>query len=459
MSESRDMTLATAGRIHIVGAGGAGMSGLAKLLSQLGHAVSGSDLKPSRRLDALGDLGIDTWVGHRPQAVRTVDLVVASSAVPSSDPEVASARDHGVPQWSRPVLLASLTKERSTVGFAGTHGKTTSTALAVTGLQSMGRDPSFLLGGELVTLNTGAHLGAEPPFLLEADEAYGTFRHLHLRGLLVTNIEPDHLDYYGHLAALEEAFALVTNRVDGPVVACLDDAAVQRLAGRSEIIGYGRDAAAKWRIGAVAHGRGSVSFRLSSGTQTHRVTVPRPGVHIARNAAGVLALLGELGYDVADAARGLGEFGGVRRRFEVRASLHGVTIVDDYAHHPTEVAATVSAGRLGGWRRVWAVFQPHRYTRTAELAPSFGAPLAGADEVIVTDVYAAGEAPQPGVTGRLVAEAVAAAGGTVRYVPALGDVPAELTPYLEDGDLVLLLGAGDVNSLVEPIAGAIGGRA
>ncbi len=428
------------------------MGGLVKLLSQGGHTVSGSDLKPGRLLDALSDLGVETWVGHRPERMASVDLVAASSAVPPSDPELVAAAEAGVPVWGRPDLLDAMTRSRPALGFAGTHGKTTSTALAVTALRALELDPTFLVGGEMVALGTGAHLGSDDLFVIEADEAFGTFRKLHLAGLDVTNIEADHLDFYGNVAALEEAFSLVAARVTGPVLGCIDDPGVQRLARRTDLIPYGVSAAARWRVTDLEHARGTVSFRLAGPSGVTSVVVPRPGTHVALNAAGVLALLAELGYDVEAAGRGLSRFGGVRRRFDVRARIGGVTIVDDYAHHPTEIAATVAAGRLGGWDRVWAVFQPHRYTRTAELAPAYGAPLADADRVIVTDVYGAGEPPQPGVSGRLVAEAVAAAGGDVEYVPELADVPGRIGSLLSPGDLLLLLGAGDVNSLADPIA-------
>lgn len=435
------------------------MGGLAKLLSQAGHSVSGSDLKPVRLLDALSDLGVETWVGHRPERMGTVDLVAASSAVPPSDPELVAAAEAGVPVWGRPDLLEAMTRSRPGLGFAGTHGKTTSTALAVTALRALGLDPTFLVGGEMIALGTGAHLGSDDQFVIEADEAFGTFRKLHLKGLMVTNIEADHLDFYGNVAALEEAFSLVAGRVSGPVVGCIDDPGVQRLARRTDLIPYGVSAAARWRVTGIEHARGRVSFRLTGPDSDTNIVVPRPGAHVALNAAGVLALVAELGYDVEAACRGLARFGGVRRRFDVRARISGVTIVDDYAHHPTEIAATVAAGRLGGWDRVWAVFQPHRYTRTAELAPAYGEPLAAADRVIVTDVYGAGEPPQPGVSGRLVAEAVAAAGGEVEYVPALADVPDRIGPRLSEGDLLLLLGAGDVNSLADPIAAWLEGPA
>ena len=443
-------------RIHMVGAGGAGMSGLAKLLAGLGYTVTGSDLKPGRTLDALGDIGIETWVGHRPERMEDPELVVASSAVPASDPELVAAAEHGAVVWERPALLDALTSIMPGLGITGTHGKTTTTGLVVAAMQGAGVDPSFLVGGELVAQNTFAHLGDRDVFVLEADEAFGTFRHLHLRGLVVTNIEADHLDYYANLAELEEAFALVANRTAGPVLGCIDDPGVQRLAQRASLISYGRDPAARWQVIALEHGVGEISFTLRGPQTLTAVRVPRPGIHIALDAAGAIAFLAELGYDPQAAADGIAEFGGVRRRFETRLHLDGVTVVDDYAHHPTEVGATISAGRLGGWRRVWAIFQPHRYTRTANLGPAFGAPLAEADRVVVTDVYSAGEAPQPGVTGRLVAEAVSAAGGRVDYIPSIRDVAAAIRPELEEGDVVLLLGAGDVNSVADDIAAAMG---
>jgi UDP-N-acetylmuramate--alanine ligase len=249
----------------------------------------------------------------------------------------------------------------------------------------------------------------------------------------------------------------VANRVRGPVVGCIDDPGVRRLAKRAPVIGYGTDPDAAWRLEDVVHGDGEVGFRLVGPDVAVPVRIPRPGLHVARNAAGALALLGELGYDVTAAVGGVAEFSGVRRRFEIRSRVAGVTVVDDYAHHPTEVAATIASGRLGGWRRVVAVFQPHRYTRTAELGPAFGEPLAAADRVVVTDVYSAGEPPLPGVSGRLVAEAVSAAGGDVAYVPSVYDVPALLVPELTDGDLVLLLGAGDVNAIADDIAARLEG--
>ena len=438
--------------VHLIGVGGAGMSGLATLLHQDGYRVTGSDLKPGRMLTRLNDLGVKTWTGSDPQRAVAADIVVKSSAVPNTDREVRAVTDAGGRVWGRPELLEQMTAALPAIGCAGTHGKTTSTALMIHALRSCGHDPSFMVGGELVDMRTNAHLGADPTFLLEADEAFGTFRSLHLKGLLVTNIEADHLDYYGHVAALEEAFALVANRCDGPVVGCIDDLGVGRLMKRAAIISYGTDESAKYRVADLIHGNWEVSFNLVTEDLSVAVRVPKPGVHTARNAAGVLALLSELGYDLAAAAAALATFPGVRRRFEIRATVAGVTVVDDYAHHPTEVGATVAAARLGSWAKVWVVFQPHRYSRTAELGHLFGPPLAGADEVIVTDVFAASEAPIPGVSGRLVCQSVEAAGGVARFVERVSDAVGVLAELVGDGDLVLLLGAGDISSAAEDLA-------
>ena len=446
-------------RVHIVGVAGAGMSGLAKLLAQRGLQVTGSDLKPGRAFTNLEALGVETWVGHRPERAPEWDLVVASSAVPDRDPEVEAARARGVEVWQRPRLLQEMTAGAPALGVTGTHGKTTTAALLVAAVRALGRDPSFMVGGELVDLNTNAHRGEPGLFILEADEAFGTFLCLELSALVVTNIEADHLDFYGTVDRLEEAFAEVAGRVSGPVVACLDDPGARRLADQvSDVVGYGFAVDAAWRIDGMRHLPGSVMFTLHHDGDHFEVLVPRPGAHVASNAAGVLALLGELGLDAAAAAAGLAAFGGVRRRFEIRGQLDGVTVVDDYAHHPTAVAATVEAARLGGGGRVVAVFQPHRFSRTAELAAAFGPALTAADLVFVTDVYAAGEAPIPGVNGRLVAEAVAAAGGNVEYVPRRVDLAPRIAGQVTSGDVILVMGAGDVTLVAEELTALLGER-
>ena len=445
--------LGTPRKIHVIGAGGSGMSGLAKLLSQMGHSLTASDLKMSPTLAGLADLGIEVWAGSRPEAMSGLDLVVASSAIPDVDPEVVAARQNGIGIWERPRLLSELTAHLPTVGATGTHGKTTSTAMLVAALRATGLDPSFVVGGELTDLRTNASLGEDDLLVLEVDEAFGTFLDLSIKGLMVTNVEPDHLDYYHNLDRLEDAFVEVVRSVEGPVVVGIDDPGGRRLAERTGRSTYGTNEDADWLITDVRHRDWSVRFSLTGRGKSWEVDVAQPGLHVARNAAGALALVGERGLDVDRAAAGLATFGGVRRRFEVRGKINGVTIIDDYAIHPTEIAAVLQVAERGDWQRIWAVFQPHRYSRTGEFHHEFGGSFSGADEVVITDVYAAGETPEPGVTGELVADAVRArTKAHVSYIPHRADLAEFLADEVGRGDLILTLGAGDITTLAGELA-------
>lgn len=439
-------------RIHVIGAGGAGMSGLARLLAQSGHRVSGSDLVAGRPLLDLEELGVEVWEGHRPESVAAADLVVRSSAVPDRDPELVAASAAGVETWARPRLLDAITSNMRTIGATGTHGKTTTTALMVAALDAAGPAPSFVVGGQLVDHGTNAAFNDPNRLVLEADEAFGTFLDLHLSGLVVTNVEPEHLDHYGDEAAMEEAFVEVMRRVDGPVLVCVDDPGAERAMERAGGISYGTDPDATWHIHEVEEGPLDVRFRLRHPGGDLPVRVGRPGLHVARDAAGALALLGELGVDLVDAGAGLVDFAGVARRYQLRGRVDGVTFIDDYAHHPTEILATMRTVRLGTWNRVWAIFQPHLYSRTQALANEFGQAFVDADELVVTDIYGSRETPVPGVTGKLVADAARArTGAHVRYVPRMGAVPAEIVGELEPGDLVVTLGAGDITVLPDEL--------
>jgi len=447
-------------RLHMVGVGGAGMSALGKLLAGEGHDVSGSDLRGGAAVELLGDLGLEVWEGHRPERMEGCDLVVASSAVPDGDPELRAAEAAGVPIWRRPRLLEMITAVIPTFGPTGTHGKTTTTALMITSLRAAGVDPSFVIGGEMGGLGTNGHLGTDDLLVLEVDEAFGTFEHLNLRGLVVTSIERDHLDHFGSADELEEAFVRVVRGVQGPVVACLDDPGAARVADRTGAVTYGTDPEARWRMVGFTSNTARSRFQLVGPDTRVDVALPRPGLHLARNATGALALLAELGHDVAAAASGLSEFAGVRRRFEPRGVVAGVRIIDDYAHHPTEVAATLSEAAQLGARRVWAVFQPHLYSRTRDMHREFGSALARADRVVVTDVYGAREDPIPGVTGRLVASAAQRAGATaVEYVAHRAEVAGTLAGMVEEGDLVVTMGAGDIALVPAELARALEARA
>ena len=445
-------------RIHLVGAGGAGIGPLAKLLSAMGHVVSGSDLVAGAGLEGLNAHRVATWVGSLPDRMAECDLVVASSAVPATDPELVAAGEAGVAVWDRPRLLREMTTRMPTLGFSGTHGKTTSTALAVTATRGLGIDASFIVGGDLVGCDTNAHLGADDLLVLEADEAYGTFAHLVLAGLAVTNVDSDHLDHYGTQERLEDTFRDVVDRVDGPVVVGMDDPGGHRLAERTGRPGYGTSPEAAWRITDVEPGPLSVTFRLGGRFPPGWVKVSRPGLHTARNACGVLALLSELGYDLAAAIESLARFEGVRRRLEHRATVGEVTIIDSYAHHPAEVAADIEALAPVERNRLWVVFQPHLYSRTVALATEFGEALAGADRIVVTDIYGAREAPWPGVTGELVADAVSDRHREVRYVAGLEEVADLVSGEVCPDDVILTLGAGDVTTLPDRLVDRLAGR-
>jgi UDP-N-acetylmuramate--alanine ligase len=439
-------------RIHLVGAGGAGMSAIAKVLAGMGHEVSGSDQRGGATLDRLADFGISTFAGHHPDVAIRADLVVASSAVPDRDPELVAAAEAGIPVWRRPDLLAALTEDITTIGATGTHGKTTTTALLISALRAAGEDPSFILGGDLADWNTNGHHGTAPLLVIEADEAFRTFEKLHLDGLVVTNVETEHLEHFGTNIDLLDAFVDVARRVTGPVVVCADDPGSREVGRRAGSITYGSDPEADWRMVDLIRHDGGTRFDLVGPSQRVHVSLSRPGAHVARDAAGALALLGAMGRDIGAAALGLASFRGVGRRWEQRGTVSGVVLVDDYAHHPTEVAATVEVAMDLAQGRVWAVFQPHLYSRTALFHHEFAMALSRADEVVVADVYGSREEPVPGVTGELVAESARRLGANVHYVPHRADLAPFLAGRVEEGDLVLTMGAGDITLVPTELA-------
>ncbi len=445
-------------RVHLIGAGGAGMSALAKILAARGHQVTGSDLRSGASLQALADLGVETFTGHNPEIAAAADLVVVSSAVPDYDEELVAAREAGVPSWRRPQLLSALTRAIPSIGASGTHGKTTTTALLISAARAAGLDPSFIIGGTVAELGTNGHQGTSDLLIVEADEAYRTFESLHLTGLVVTNVEPEHIEHFGDYDDLLASFVKVAEAVDGPVVACIDDEGAELVANRTGAVTYGLSSAAQWRVADAELASGGIGFVLEHDEASVEVFVPKPGLHHALNAAGALALLAELGHDLAPMAASLSEFRGVSRRWEHRGTVDGVVLYDDYAHHPTEVAATLIAARGVTTGRLWAVFQPHLYSRTERFSAEFGAALATADLVVVTDVFGAREEPVPGVTGELIADAAARAGADVHYVPHRADLTEFILPRVAEGDLVLTLGAGDITLLHTELAASLAER-
>jgi UDP-N-acetylmuramate--alanine ligase len=441
-------------RIHLVGIGGAGMSAIATVLSAMGHTVTGSDLKASLTLERLAAAGAQVSVGHRAENLGSPDVVAVSSAVPSSNPEVAAARERGIPVLSRAQILAAVVDTRRTVAVAGTHGKTTCCSMLALVLIEAGLRPSFIVGGELNEIGTGAVWDDGDWLAVEADESDGTFLEITPEVALVTNIEPDHIEHYGSFEALVRAFETFLTEAPGARVVCADDPVAARLGAEVGAISYGTAPTASYRMVDIEGRRSNTSFSLEhEGRRLGRLELPVPGLHNATNAAGAVVTALAMGADMVAAQRALARFTGVARRFQFRGEQRGVSFVDDYAHLPGEVVATLAAARTGGWQRIVCVFQPHRYSRTASLWRDFADAFDGADVLIVTDVYPAGERPRPGVSGLLVAQAVREAnpGQQVVYMPTRAALLTELRRILEPGDLCLTLGAGDLTSVPDEL--------
>ena len=443
--------------VHVVGVGGAGMSAIATVLAAMGHRVSGSDLRASPGVDRLRAAGVAVAVGHDAAHVPGgLDALTRSTAVGDDNPEVQAARAAGVDVLSRADVLAAICAARRTIAVAGTHGKTTTSSMLALALRAAGLAPSFIIGGDVNELGTGAVWDRGDWFVVEADESDGTFLELPRAAAIVTNVEPDHLEHYGGWPQLQAAFEQFAGDTPGPVLCCADDdGAVALAASTPGSLTYGEHDASDYRMAGLDRHRGGVGFDLvRGGAVLARVELPVPGLHNARNAAGALALAVEIGADPLAAAGALSRFGGVARRFEPRGEVRGVTLVDDYAHLPTEVAAALTAARDGDWRRVVAVFQPHRYSRTASLWQDFADAFVDADLLVVTDVYAAGEEPRPGISGKLVVDAVLDAHPRTRvaWLPHRADLLAFLPRELQAGDLCLTLGAGDLTTLPDELA-------
>lgn len=429
------------------------MSAIALVLQNSGAEVTGSDLKRSGYTDLLESAGVRVFIGHDRANLGEPDVVVVSSAISESNPELAAARERGLAVWPRARMLAELAGERQTVAVAGTHGKTTTSSMTVAALKGSGADPTFLVGGELNDVGSNAGCGSGPHYVVEADESDGSFLHLYPHVAVITNIEADHLDHYGDLQAVESAFAAFMAKVppDGIIVGCADDERVMRLAAGCDcrVVTYGTSEDADVRcVDVVPDGLG-MRFTVTSGSGSREVRLKVPGEHNALNATAALAVVEALGLDVDGAVEGLASFAGVRRRFTLVGEVAGVTVVDDYAHHPTEVRATLRAARQGRFRRVWSVFQPHRYSRTASLGTEFGRAFEDTDKLVLMDVYSAGETPIPGVSGKTILEAVQSAEPRlpVAYFPHRQDVSRYLCENVREGDLVLTLGAGDVTTI------------
>lgn len=445
------------GRVHLVAIGGAGMSAVARLLHGRGVTVTGSDSADSAMVAALRAEGMLVHVGHDADHLRGVDTVVVSSAIREDNVELAAARRLGLRVLHRAQALAVAVEGKRTVAIAGANGKTTTTAMVVTALRHAGLDPTYAIGGELVDGATNAHLGAGDTAVLEADESDGSFVVYRPEVAVVTSVQPDHLDVYGTVEAVEAGYrAFVTTiRPGGLLVVCSDDPGAARLGvwacGRGvRVLTYGRSAGSSWQVGELDAVGTSSTAVVTSGGVAHRLALAVPGwFNVLNGAAALAACCDGLGVSGVAVLEGLAQFAGTRRRFERKGSAAGVVVVDDYAHNPAKVAAVVDAGRgaVAEGGRLVVCFQPHLYSRTRDFATEFGQALAGADEVVVLDVYAAREDPIPGVSGRLVADAVEQAGGHARFLADQSEAPRELTRLLRAGDLLITVGAGDITRL------------
>lgn len=440
--------------VHFVGVGGIGMSALARVLRQRGHQVSGSDLKDSPLLDRLRAEGVQVFIGHDPAHLGAAELVVATAAAPADNPELAEARRRGVPIMKRAELLGALMAQSTGVAIAGTHGKTTTTAAVGYLLYRAGLDPTILVGGEMMDFaDLNARVGEGPHLVAEADEFDASFLHLAPRLAIVTNIEPEHLDYYGNFEAEVQAFVEFLQRVpsEGAVVLCLDDPALRRLVEdgpppwRATTVTYGFHPRAQWRATEWAQGEdGAFRFAVSFGGRSlGTFSLAIPGLHNVQNMLAVIAAGSQLGVGIGVIREALASFHGVRRRFEVKGSAEGVIVVDDYAHHPTEVQATLATARSRyPDRRLVCLFQPHTYSRTKLLFQEFLTCFNEAAAVLVADIYPARERYEDwGITAQELAAALEHP--NARYVGSLEDALGAVESVLRPGDVFLTLGAGE----------------
>jgi len=456
------------GTVHFVGIGGSGMSGIARLFISAGHRVTGSDVRDSDNVSALRALGADVHIGHDAAHVGDADMLVVTGALWLDNPEYVFARERGIPVLHRAQALAWLIDGQRLVAVAGAHGKTTSTGMIITGLLGLGEDPSFVNGGVIESLGVSSRAGDGELFVVEADESDGSFLLYNTAVALITNVDPDHLDHYGSLENFHAAFVEFAQNASELVVVSSDDSGAvgvtARLAegqGNSEeshtgrIITFGEDAAADVRVHSIVTD-GPVSFAVHYDGVDYAAALRIPGRHNAINAAGAFAVLVGLGFDAARSLASIAAFGGTQRRFELHGTVGGVSVFDDYAHHPTEVAAALAAARtVVGDGRIIAVHQPHLYSRTRLFAGEFAETLERyADQTVVLDVYGAREDPEPGVTGALVSERFTDP-DRVAFISDWQEAADYTARIARDGDYVITLGCGDVYRIVPQLLNSL----
>lgn len=446
------------GTVHFVGIGGSGMSGIAAMLIGMGHKVTGSDLRDTDNVKALRKLGATIYIGHDAANLGNPDTVVVTSALWPTNPEYLLAQERGIPVLHRSMALAYLTGKKRVIAVAGAHGKTTSTGMIITALLELGQDPSFVNGGVIASIGASSAAGTGELFVIEADESDGSFLRYETAIALITNVDADHLDHYGSEEAFEAEFGRFAQGASEFVAISSDDPGAVRvghLLSDKRILSFGFAQDATVRLKQVDASGARVSFTLEFEGREHSAQLSVPGEHNAINAAGAFAVLVGLGHDPAAALAGIAKFGGTERRFELHGEERGVKVYDDFAHHPTEVSAALKAARaVVGEGRLITVFQPHLYSRTRLMAKEFAEALSASDEVVVLDIYAAREDPEPGVTGALVSNAFANQ-AQVHYVPEWDDVPAVAAGLARSGDFIVTMGCGDVYRMVPQLLEAL----
>ena len=452
-------------KIHFIGVGGAGMSGIARIMLAKGFSISGSDKSESAMLTSLKALGAEIFVGHASQNLGDAQMVIISSAINESNAELLAAKAKGLPIIARATALAWLMSESTSVAIAGTHGKTTTTAMLTVALQSAGLDPSFAIGGTINTAGTNAHSGTGTIFVAEADESDGSFLAYKPTGAIITNIELDHVDHFPNEDAVFAVFEQFVSSIKqgGFLVACGDDAGVNNLLKRIkrsdlQIHLYGKGTSNDFRIDKIHLApKGSSSVVSSTGRKVGELNLAVAGEHNLLNGLAAFAAASALGAAETKVLDGLASFTGTKRRFELKGEVDGVKVIDDYGHHPTEVNVTLTTAKnLAQAGRVIVIFQPHRYSRTAAFATQFSTSLALADFTYLLEVYAASEKPLPGVSSLLIAKAMNPQ--QVKFEPSMIEVVNEVVAMAKSGDVILTLGAGDVSSLGEPILQALANR-
>jgi UDP-N-acetylmuramate--alanine ligase len=441
-------------RVHFIGVGGIGMSGLAEILRSMDFDVSGSDLRDGENTVRLARLGVKCHVGHDGAHVQGADVVVYSSAISKDNPELAAAIKAGIPSITRGEMLAELMRMKYAVAIAGSHGKTTTTSLVATVLRAAGLDPTVVVGGRMASLGSNARLGAGDLLVAEADESDGSFLRLSPTIAAITNVDPEHLDFYGTHEALKRAFVEFAERVPfyGLAVLCLDHPHVRDLLPsiNRRYVTYGESRQADYVADNLVYRGLETSFQVHrQGQSLGEFMVRMPGQHNVLNCLAVIAISDELAVPLDIVKESLATFRGVARRFTVVAEPAGIALVDDYGHHPEEIRATLIAARNAYSKRVLVAFQPHRYTRTRALFQEFARAFDQADEVFVADVYAAGEAPIPGVSSQALAQAIESHGHRhVEYVASRDDLADRLAQSAAPGDVIVALGAGDINRVL-----------